>query len=53
MRVYLDSCCYNRPYDDLEQERILVEGEAVLNILSKALDGKHEILGSYALEYDQ
>ncbi len=29
LKIYLDSCCYNRPFDDLSQERIRVESEAV------------------------
>lgn len=27
MRVYLDNCCYNRPYDDQSQMRIHLEAE--------------------------
>lgn len=27
MRVYLDNCCYNRPYDDQSQMRIHLETE--------------------------
>ena len=33
MKVYLDSCCYNRPFDAQTQERIRREAEAVLSIL--------------------
>jgi len=29
MKLYLDSCCYNRPYDDQTQEKIHMEGEAL------------------------
>ena len=25
MRVYLDNCCYNRPFDDQSQVRVRVE----------------------------
>jgi hypothetical protein len=35
MKLYLDSCCYNRPYDDQTQERIHLEGEAVLAIIHR------------------
>ncbi len=52
MRIYLDSCCYNRPFDDLNQEIIHVESETILNILSKTLEGTYEIVGSDALEYE-
>ena len=29
MRVYLDVCCLNRPFDDLSQKRVYAEAEAV------------------------
>lgn len=32
MRVYLDNCCYNRPYDDQSQLKISMETQAKLNI---------------------
>jgi hypothetical protein len=30
LRIYLDACCLNRPFDDQTQERIRLESEAVL-----------------------
>jgi len=33
MRIYLDVCCLNRPYDDQTQDRIHLESEAVISIL--------------------
>ena len=32
MRVYLDNCCYNRPFDSQDQLRIRLETEAKLAI---------------------
>ena len=32
MRVYLDNCCYNRPFDEQKQLRIRLETEAKLAI---------------------
>ena len=32
MRVYLDNCCYNRPFDDQDQLRVRLETEAKLRI---------------------
>ena len=32
MRVYLDNCCYNRPFDEQDQLRIRLETEAKLAI---------------------
>jgi len=34
MKLYLDNCCYNRPYDDQSQEKNHMEGEAVLTIIN-------------------
>ena len=36
MKIYLDNCCYNRPFDDLSQERIYLESETILMILRKS-----------------
>ena len=35
MRIYLDTCCFNRPYDLQNQAIIIMEGEAVLTIIGK------------------
>ena len=32
MKIYLDNCCFNRPFDDQTQERIHLESEAILMI---------------------
>ncbi len=32
MRLYLDLCCFNRPYDDQTQTRIRLETEAKILI---------------------
>jgi predicted nucleic acid-binding protein len=52
MKLYLDSCCYNRPYDDQNQERIHFEGEAVLAIIHKAKENNDEIIGSPILDFE-
>jgi len=52
MKFYLDSCCYNRPYDDQTQEKIHMEGEAVLAIISKCKQIDDEIAGSPALDLE-
>jgi predicted nucleic acid-binding protein len=36
MKIYLDVCCLNRPFDDHAQERIRLESEAVITILSRS-----------------
>ncbi|MFN0197095.1 MAG: PIN domain protein, partial [Planctomycetaceae bacterium] len=32
MRIYLDNCCFNRPFDDQRQIRVRLETEAKLCI---------------------
>ena len=36
MKIYLDACCLNRPFDDHGQERIRLESEAVITILGRS-----------------
>ena len=33
VRIYIDTCCLNRPFDDQTQDRIHLETEAILIIL--------------------
>ena len=35
MSVYLDNCCYNRPFDDQNQLKIAIESAAKLAIQAK------------------
>jgi len=46
MLVYLDVCCLNRPFDDQCQDRIRLETEAVLAIISECEAGKLTLLTS-------
>lgn len=46
MKVYLDVCCLNRPFDDQRQDRIRLEAEAVLLILERVQGGQHELVSS-------
>jgi predicted nucleic acid-binding protein len=50
--IYLDVCCLNRPFDDLTQERIRLEAEAVLLILDRCQSGRLELLGSEAIDFE-
>ncbi len=36
MKLYLDCCCYNRPYDDLSQHRVAVESACIKTILNSS-----------------
>ncbi len=40
MRVYLDNCCYNRPYDDQSQLRISLETQAKIQIQGMIRNGE-------------
>ena len=52
MRIYLDTCCLQRPLDDQTQPRIKIEAEAVLAILASVQAGDCSLLNSEALEYE-
>ncbi|MEI6809169.1 MAG: PIN domain-containing protein [bacterium] len=52
MRVYLDNCCLNRPFDGQDQTRITLETEAKLDIQGQILAGKLELAWSYILDYE-
>ncbi|MEW6713437.1 MAG: PIN domain protein [Candidatus Riflebacteria bacterium] len=50
MRIYLDNCCFNRPFDDQAQIRIMLEAEAKLKIQDDILQKKFELAWSYILD---
>lgn len=50
LRVYLDVCCLNRPFDDQSQDRIRLEAEAVLLILGRCEAGAWQWLSSAIVE---
>ena len=52
MRVYLDNCCFNRPFDDQGQTRIRIETEAKLRIQALVRDGTLELVWSYILDFE-
>lgn len=52
MRIYLDNCCYNRPYDSQESFIISMETRAKLHIQSEINMGKYELVCSYMLDYE-
>lgn len=51
-RIYLDVCCLNRPFDDQTQDRIRLEAEAVLLILTHFENGDWEWVGSEVLDWE-
>lgn len=52
MKIYLDNCCLNRPFDDQSYPRIRLESEAVKAILSLCQEGNWMLLGSDVLNYE-
>ena len=52
MRVYLDNCCYNRPFDDQAQVKVLLETIAKLDIQQKMRDGELEYVWSSVLDFE-
>ncbi|MBL9153325.1 MAG: PIN domain-containing protein [Verrucomicrobiales bacterium] len=52
MRLYLDNCCFNRPFDDQSQMRVRLETEAKLAIQREVRDGLVELAWSYLLDYE-
>ena len=52
LKVYLDNCCYNRPYDDQSQLRISLETQAKLQIQGMIRDNEITMDSSYVLLYE-
>jgi len=52
LKIYLDNCCYNRPFDDLRQEKISMEAKAIEDIIAKAENGYVQIYNSPAVDYE-
>lgn len=52
MRIYLDNCCFNRPFDDQSKMRIRLEAEAVLFIQGKIAAHEIEMAWSYIIDYE-
>ena len=52
MRIYLDNCAYNRPFDDKNQLTIHMEADAKLQIQENIRKGVYELIWSYMNEYE-
>jgi predicted nucleic acid-binding protein len=52
LRVYLDACCLNRPFDDQTQPRIALETQAILTILRQCESGNWKLMSSDALDVE-
>ena len=52
MRIYLDVCCLNRPYDDQGQDRIHLEAEAIITILKHIESKEWSWISSGVVNYE-
>ena len=55
MRIYVDVCCLNRPFDRQDQERVRLETEAIREALEAVRSGEHVLVSSdvVTLEVEQ
>ena len=51
-RIYLDNCCFNRPYDDQTHLLVQLETEAKLFVQQAILQNTFELVWSYMLDYE-
>ncbi len=52
LKIYLDTCCLNRPFDDQKQYQIRLESEAIIIILLNLYSGKWEWIGSEIIDLE-
>ncbi len=52
MRIYLDVCCFNRPFDDHTQDRVRLESEAILTILNHCETKNWILIGSEVIDIE-
>jgi len=52
VRIYLDNCCFNRPFDDPRQTRVRLEAEAKLCLQEHIRGGALEFVWSYMLDFE-
>ena len=52
MRLYLDNCCFNRPFDDQSSLTIRLETEAKLSVQEKIKEGHISLAWSYILDFE-
>jgi predicted nucleic acid-binding protein len=52
MRIYMDVCCLNRPFDSQKEEKVRLEADAVISILQRCESGEWILLGGDVIEYE-
>ena len=52
VKIYLDNCCYNRPYDDQSEPRVYLESQAKMLIQDLIKQKRFELTTSTVLDYE-
>ncbi len=52
IKLYLDNCCFNRPYDDQSSIVIKIETEAKLYVQLQIKNDVYSLVWSYILDYE-
>ncbi len=52
MRIYLDNCCFNRPYDNQTYEIIRLETEAKIFVQNRIKNNQIELVWSFILDFE-
>ena len=51
-KIYMDVCCWNRPFDDQTQMRVHLEAEAVLGVIAEIERGGCQLLHSEVVDLE-
>ena len=51
-RIYLDNCCFNRPYDNQANPNVHLEAEAKIYIQNEILNKTYELAWSFMMDYE-
>ena len=52
LRIYLDNCCFNRPFDSQDELKVYLETQAKLFIQTLIKSSKVELASSYVLLFE-
>lgn len=52
LKLYLDMCVFNRPFDDQSQPRIMIETQIFIMLMAMISEGLFDLFNSFALEYE-
>ena len=52
LRIYLDVCSYNRPFDNQDQDRVYLESESVLTVLAHCQNDNWTLVASDIVDFE-